>query len=156
MHLIETSLAHFVRTVGSDQAVEILGLWENTSLTHLVLFTDDSGVQMAVLPVGPTQQYRSVDRVAAAVLDGMHPRTFIPTRIGEFQERNRELTHLDATLRAREAYIAECEARVARVTQALSEREAQIEQREVQLQDEERAFFARLGEEQRKRQSAVL
>lgn len=68
-------------------------------------------------------------------------------RLLRLRERERELEHAFKTLSQREAYINDCENRLGSLAQVHAERESQIEQREHALEEKERQFFRRLGED---------
>lgn len=145
-------LSAFSNLAGSALAEDLRRLLANPDYSGLVLFSDTLGEQLAILPVGVAQDYKRIEDVHGAEIEGLRPlcamrvRTEAPVREKPSAGREQELTQLDESLRARERYIAECEQRLADAGQMLSEREAMLEQREQMLVAKERDFFRRSGD----------
>ncbi len=145
-------LSAFSNLAGSALAEDLRRLLANPDYSGLVLFSDTLGEQLAILPVGLAQDYKRIEDVNGAEIEGLRPlcamrvRGEAPVREKLPAGREQELAQLDESLRARERYIAECEQRLADAGQMLSEREAMLEQREQMLVAKERDFFRRSGD----------
>jgi hypothetical protein len=145
-------LTSFLNLAGGALAGDVRRLMAAPDLLGLVLFSDTSGEQLALLPVGAGQSYAALEEVGAAEIEGLRPLCALRLRGAEEGgpgEREREIARMEESLRARERYVAECEQRMAEVGQGLSEREAMLEQREQMLIEKEREFFRRSGESTR-------
>lgn len=146
----------FGNLAGGALAEDLARLSLVREYSGLVLFSDLAGGQLAILPVGPAETYTRFEELEGITLEGLRP--LCALRL----ERRREVTPLASaapvsagrdeqarlaeSFREREAYLAECERRMAEVGQGLAEREAMLEQREQALQEKERDFFRRSGE----------
>jgi hypothetical protein len=145
-------LSAFSNLAGSALAEDLRRLLANPDYSGLVLFSDTLGEQLAILPVGLAQDYKRIEDLHGAEIEGLRPlcamrlRAEAPVREKPSSGREQELMQLDESLRARERYIAECEQRLADAGQMLSEREAILEQREQMLTAKERDFFRRSGD----------
>ena len=142
MHILEVTLSEFLKNAGAQNYVPVAQLWEDPNLTHLVLFSDQSGADVAVLPVGGGADFKDLASASKLVFEGLHARMSVRTRAGELALHRQDLEQLDQALRARERYVSECEHRLAGVTQSLVTREAQLEQREAQFKDKQRRLLA--------------
>ena len=141
------SLSSFRSLVGDALSGRLDEMLERRDFTEVVLFSDLGGARVALLPVGPGQRLERLAAVAGLEVDGLRPLcAFHPREDGS---DGTEASLVRESLDARERYLAECEHRMAEVGQGLSEREAQLEQREQreqQLLTKERDFFRRSGE----------
>jgi hypothetical protein len=149
-HLPIVPLAALHNLAGDVFSGQIAELMARKDFSELVLFSDAAGERLALVTVGPGKRFEKLADVAAVELDGL--RALCATRAagGEASAltaaKEKELAQLEESLKARERYIDECEHRLADAGQALSEREALLEQREQQLLAKERDFFRRGGE----------
>ncbi len=169
MSITVVTLSAFSNLAGAALAADIRHLLANPLYTHLVLFSDVAGEQLAILPVGPGQQYAQISELQGKEIEGLRPLCALRTQVEPISEvdtrkrtsptgeenaqlaaREKELARKEETLRAREEYLAECEQRMAQVGQNLAEREAMIDQREAMMIEKEREFFRRGGEAVRK------
>ncbi len=144
-------MSAFRSLAGDELGGQIDELVTRKECSELVLFSDPSGAQMALVSVGQGRRFAALADVAGVEIDGL--RALCAARAREAERgggradgRDKELAQLEESLNARERYVAECELRIAEVGQTLSEREAMIEQREQQLLSKERDFFRRGGE----------
>lgn len=163
------TLSAFSNLAGAALAADIRHLLANPLYTHLVLFSDVAGEQLAILPVGPGQQYTQLSELQGKEIEGLRPLCALRTQVepineaavskrtssasddeARFAAREKELARKEETLRAREEYLAQCEQRMAQVGQNLAEREAMVDQREAMMIEKEREFFRRGGEAVRK------
>lgn len=155
MNIPLVPLVAFQSLTGDVLAEQVLALLARKDFSELVLFSDTSGEQLALVSVGPGRRFERLADVAGVEVDGLralcaHRPRDAAGQGGAGSDRERELTQLEESLKARERYVAECEQRIAEVGQTLSEREAMIEQREQQLLAKERDFFRRGGDAARK------
>lgn len=147
----------FCSLAGEVLADELAGLMAKGDFSELVLFSDLHGMRLALLPVGEGKRHASLADVTGIEIDGL--RALCAVRPGadaavapsaasdeNLSERAKEVARMEQTLKSREAYIQECEQRLAEVGHSLSEREAMLEQREQVLTDKEREFFRRQGD----------
>lgn len=169
MNITAVTLSAFSNLAGSALAGDIRHLLTNPVYTHLVLFSDVAGEQLAILPVGPYEQYKFIEELEGKEIEGLRALCMLRTGVeaintpgtgatairseedeARFAAREKELARKEESLNAREQYIAECEKRMAQVGQNLAEREAQVDQRESMIMQKEREFFLRGGEAVRK------
>ena len=165
MSITAVTLSAFSNLAGSALAGDIRHLLAIPVYTHLVLFSDVAGEQLAILPIGPYEQYKFVEELQGKEIEGLRPLCMLRTEVeaisapdagttanrseedeARFAARERELARKEESLNAREHYIAECEKRMAQVGQNLAEREAQVDQRESMIMEKEREFFRRSGD----------
>jgi hypothetical protein len=165
MSITIVTLSAFSNLAGAALAQDIRHLLTNPVYTHLVLFSDVAGEQLAILPVGPGQEYTQLSALQGKEIEGLRPLCALRTQVealpsadvpakvsrtdeeaAQFAAREKELARKEETLRAREEYLAECEQRMAQVGQNLAEREAMVDQREAMIIEKEREFFRRGGE----------
>ncbi|TAG29343.1 MAG: hypothetical protein EAZ36_04245 [Verrucomicrobia bacterium] len=142
--------AAFRTLVGELLAPRLDSLLQRQDFSEIILFSDVSGEQLALVAVGPDKRFTYLSEATGAEIDGLRPLCALRACVqsGESaasEARARELAELQRSLEARERYVAECEQRVAEVGQNLSEREAMLEQREHMLLEKERDFFRRGG-----------
>lgn len=142
--------AAFRSLAGDVLASRLDDLLQRKDFSEIVLFSDLSGEQLALVSVGAGKRFTRLSEAVGVEIDGL--RALCAVRAGaasaEAQTdgaRARELAELEKSLESRERYVAECEQRVAEVGQNLSEREAMLEQREHMLLEKERDFFRRGG-----------
>jgi hypothetical protein len=140
----------FYNLAGEALSDELDRLIADRGFAELVLFSDPLGAKLALMPVGSGHRHVKLDDLVGQELEGMRP--LCALRIPENgappdprREHELELVRLEASLRAREQYLAECEHRIAEVGQGLSVREALIEQREHVLIGLEKDFYERSG-----------
>lgn len=169
MSITLVTLSAFSNLAGAALAADIRHLLANPIYTHLVLFSDVAGEQLAILPVGPGEQYTLLDELKGREIEGLRPLCALRTQVdviapaeiaatphrteedeARFAAREKELNRKEESLRAREEYIAQCEKRMAQLGQNLAEREALVDQRESMIMEKEREFFRRGGEVVRK------
>jgi len=164
MSLTLVSLSAFSNLAGSALASDIRRLLINPCYTHLVLFADVAGEQLAILPVGPTETYRELGSLHGVELEGLRPLCALRTQVdvvpqavaqapartdeeeARLAAREKDLKRIADSLSSREQYIAECEKSMAQVGQNLAEREAMVDQREQMIMEKEREFFRRSGD----------
>lgn len=144
----------FGNLAGSALASDIARLSVNSEYEGLALFSDLGGAQMAILPIGPAEDYKGFGELEGLILEGLRPLCIlrlerggkVSAMSGAQRAGEDELARLTESLREREVFLAECERKMAEVGQSLAEREALIEQREHALEEKERDFFRRSGE----------
>jgi hypothetical protein len=141
----------FQSLAGEPLAEELKGLMKKADFSELVLFSDAHGMRLALLAVGEGRRHAVLADVVGVEIDGL--RALCAVRPGAEMERSggggdrmQEVSRLEQSLKTREAYIHECEHRLAEVGHSLSEREAMLEQREQVLAEREREFFRRQGD----------
>jgi hypothetical protein len=163
------TLTAFSNLAGAALGGDIRHLLASPVYTHLVLFSDVAGEQLAILPVGPGQPYKLPEELHGKEIEGLRPLCALRTEvdviasadIGEksarpaedearLVAREKELARKEESLRTREQYVAECEHRMAQVGQNLAEREALVDHREAMVMEKEREFFRRGGEATRR------
>ena len=161
MNLPSLSFAEFASLAGPELYADLRRLYVGPENRHLVLFSDPIGEHIAILPVGPSHAYASLEIIASGVeIEGLSPLCSLRTPgaaagpVGGLSEAEserlqtlrQELEQRESSLHMREQSVAECEARMGEVDRGLAEREAMIEQREQVIAARERAFFPRMGE----------
>ncbi len=159
----------FCSLAGEVLADELSALMAKADFSELVLFSDQHGMRLALLAVGPGKRHASLADVPGVEIDGLHalcavrpgaeaasaPKAAAPNE-EEVSERAREVARLEQSLKSREAYISECEQRMAEVGHSLSEREAMLEEREAVLVAKEREFFRRQGDSKKAAEGAPV
>lgn len=165
MSITLVTLTAFSNLAGSALAGDIRHLLASPVHTHIVLFSDVAGEQVALMAVGPGQRYEKLEELHGVEIEGLRPLCALRTQVetmagaaeparggrGEADEarlaaKEKELARIEESLRTREQYLAECEQRMAQVGQNLAEREAMVDQREQMVMEKEREFFRRGGE----------
>jgi hypothetical protein len=141
MHIIEVSLSNFLEAAGADHHIAVVRLWEDPNLTHLVLFSDRRGGDVAILPVGAEAEFKDLTSAAKFEHEGLQARISVRTRSGELQSHKQDLAQLEVSLRARERYVVDCESKLAALSQNMVLREAQIEHREQALIERQRKYL---------------
>lgn len=144
----------FANLAGAALADDVVKLSSVPEYTGLVLFSDLSGGQLAILPIGPQETYVRFEELDGITLEGMRPlcalrleRRREPVfKAAPSRAASDDLARLAESLRERELYLADCERKMAEVGQGLAEREAMLEQREHALEEKERDFFRRSGD----------
>lgn len=145
-------LSAFTNLAGSALVEDLRRLLASPEFTGLVLFSDTLGEQLAILPVGPGQNYGRIEDTHGVEIEGLRPLCGLHLQAAAAPSKERspardpELAQLAETLKTRERYVADCEKRLAELGQNLSEREAMLEQRELMLIAKERDFFRRSGD----------
>jgi hypothetical protein len=142
----------FCNLAGEALSEELERLISSRGFAELVLFSDLHGSKLALLPVGAGNRYTKLADVAGQELDGLRPLCAMKAPKGGTApdpafEHEQELVRLEASFKAREHYLAECEHRIADVGQSLAVREALLEQREHTLIALEKDFFERSGQQ---------
>lgn len=157
MHIPYVPFAAFRNLVGDVLAAELEELRGKAAGGELVLFSDATGAQLALITVGEGRRFATVAELAETEIDGLRALCALRAAVvaggdepavagGAAENGGAAAAHHEESLQAREAYIAECEQKLADAGQRLAEREAMVEQREQALLAKERDFFRRGGE----------
>lgn len=80
MALLEVTLPVFIAEAGTPHTAKILHLWDEPGNHALVLFTDPSGEEVALLPIGPGHPYRAVRDVQALEFEGLRAKCWVAGR----------------------------------------------------------------------------
>lgn len=151
-------LSSFSNLAGASLAADLRRLMSDPAISALVLFSDTSGENIALLPVGLGQPYEKLETLAGREIEGLRPLCALRLRSDSVAPENQkaeELIRLEESLSVRERYITECEQKLAEMGQNLAEREAMLEQREQMLAVKEREFFRRSGDAARQSNSRI-
>lgn len=156
----QSSFSQFVEEAGPDQAATVVRLWEDPSLTHLILFGDSEGKHLAVLPIGPNTDYPNLERALRLNIEGLWARCWtyslaslwaawsqtlsdsseVEAKVRLLEKGEEELRRRSAQLDAREAEleprfqeVAAREAYIATSENALAEKAERLNEREAEL-----------------------
>lgn len=78
--LQEVSLPRFLERAGPENTAEIIRLWDEAGNHYLVLFSDATGEDIAILPVGPVLDYKRVEDVQHQEFDGLRAKCCVRAR----------------------------------------------------------------------------
>lgn len=129
----DVSVSSFVEKAGEAYASEILRLWERAGMVGMVLFSNDAGTEIAVLPYGPASPVPSFETAMAVDYEGLRPLLHALTRQGEREREEQQLRIWEARVRLREAALQAAEERLQEELNQLAEREAALVQREERI-----------------------
>ncbi|AKC82666.1 hypothetical protein IMCC26134_07595 [Verrucomicrobia bacterium IMCC26134] len=119
----------FSSLVGDALAEDLDQLVAKKNSTEVVLFSDETGVRNALMPIGPGHQHTKLDELAGEEIEGLKPLCAI--------RLDPDGTKPDPTL--------EYERMLARLESKLKERETELDRREKTLIHLEKDFFERGG-----------